>query len=63
MHLNNTLRNKLREKAELFYNYLYEQFSDPSDYITHISRSYDQAFDIDFKGNRVHTLFLKIDTL
>ena len=36
MHLNNTFRNKLYEKAELINNYFYEQFSGPSVYNTHI---------------------------
>ena len=30
MHLDDTLRNKPSEKAELFKNYLYGHFSDPS---------------------------------
>ena len=33
MHLN----NKLYEEAELFSNYLYEQFYDPSDYSPYYS--------------------------
>ena len=36
MHLNNTFRNKLYEKAELINNYFYEKFSGPSVYNTHI---------------------------
>ena len=31
MHLNSTFRNKPSEKAELFNNYFYDQFSGPSD--------------------------------
>ena len=32
MHLDDTFRNKPSEKAELFNNYFYEQFSAPSNY-------------------------------
>ena len=35
MHLDDTFRNKPSEKAELFNNYFYEQFSGPSIYNTH----------------------------
>ena len=48
------LRNKPSEKAELFNNYFYEQFSGPSNYNTHINCSNNQVFDIDFNRNRVH---------
>ena len=54
MHLDDTFRNKPSEKAELFNNYFYEQFSGPSNYNTHIDFSNDQVFDIDFNRNRVH---------
>ena len=47
-------RNKPSEKAELFNNYFYEQFSGPSNYNTHINFSNDQIFDIDFNRNRLH---------
>ena len=35
-------------------NHFYEQFSDPSNYITHIDLSNYQVFDIDFNQNSVH---------
>ena len=54
MHLDDTFRNKPSEKAELFNNYFYEQFSDPSNYNTYIDFSNDQVFDIDFNRNREH---------
>ena len=54
MHLDDTFRNKPYEKAELFNNYFYEQFSGPSNYNTDINFSNDQIFDIDFNRNRVH---------
>ena len=54
MYLDDTFRNKPSEKAELFNNYFYEQFSGPSNYNTHINYSNDQVFDIDFNRNRVH---------
>ena len=54
MHLDDTFRNKPYEKAELFNNYFYEQFSGPSNYNTDINFSNDQVFDIDFNRNRVH---------
>ena len=54
MHLDDTFRNKPSEKAELFNNYFYEQFSGRSNYNTHIDFSNDQVFDIDFNRNRVH---------
>ena len=54
MHLDNTLRNKPSEKAELFNYYFYEQFSGPSNYHTDINFSNDQLFVIDFNRNRVH---------
>ena len=54
MHLDDTFRNKSSEKAELFNNYFYEQFSDPSNYNTHIDFSNDQVIDIDFNRNIVH---------
>ena len=54
MHLDYTFRNKPSEKAELFNNYFYEQFSGPSNYNTDINFSNDQVFDIDFNRNRVH---------
>ena len=54
MHLDDTFCNKLSEKAELFNNYFYEQFSGRSNYNTHIDFSNDQVFDIDFNRNRVH---------
>ena len=54
MHLDDTFRNKPSEKAELFNNYLNEQFSDPSNYNTHIDFSNGQVFDINFNRNRVH---------
>ena len=49
-----TIRNKPYEKAELFNNYFYEQFSGPSYYNTDINFSNDQVFNIDFNRNRVH---------
>ena len=56
MNLDDTFRTKPSEKAELFNNYFYEQFSGPSNYNinTHINFSNDQVFDIDFNRNRVH---------
>ena len=54
MHLDETFHNKPSEKAELFNNYFYEQFSGPSNYNTDIHFSNDQVFDIDFNRNRVH---------
>ena len=54
MHLDDTFRNKPSEKAELFNNYFYEQFSGRSNYNTYIDFSNDQVFDIDFNRNRVH---------
>ena len=54
MHLDDTFRNKPSEKAELFNNYFYEQFSGRSNYNTHIDFSNDQVFDIDFNRNRVY---------
>ena len=54
MYLDDTFRNKPSEKAELFNNYFYEQFSRPSNYNTDINFSNDQVFDIDFNRNRVH---------
>ena len=60
MHLYNRFRNKSSEKAELFNSYFYEQFSGPSNYNTHISRSNDQSFDIDFNRNRVRKLLSSV---
>ena len=54
MHLDDTFHSKPSEKAELFNNYFYEQFSGPSNYKTDINFSNDQVFDIDFNRNRVH---------
>ena len=54
MHSDDTFRNKPSEKAELYNNYSYEQFSGPSNYKTDINFSNDQVFDIDFNRNRVH---------
>ena len=54
MHLDDTFRNKPYEKAELFNNYFYEQFSGPSNYNTDINFSNNQVFDIDFNRNRVY---------
>ena len=54
MHLDDTFRNKPSEKAELFNNYFYENFSGRSNYNTHIDFSNDQVFDIDFNRNRVY---------
>ena len=62
MHLDDMFRNKPSEKAELFNNYFYEQFSDPSNYNTYIDFSNDQVFDIDFNRNREHK-HLPISTL
>ena len=63
MHLDDTFRNKPSEKAELFNNYFYEQFSGPSNYNTDIHFSNDQVFDIDFNRNRVHKHLSNINSI
>ena len=62
MHLDDTFRNKPSEKAELFNNYFYEQFSGRPNYNTHIDFSNDQVFDIDFNRNRVHKYLSNINS-
>ena len=62
MHLNSTFRNKPSEKAELFNNYFYEQFSGQSDYNINIGWSNDQVFDIDLDQNKVRKLLLNINS-
>ena len=62
MHLNSTFRNKPSEKAELFNNYFYDQFSGPSDYNINIGWSNDQVFDIDLDQNKVRKLLLNINS-
>ena len=51
---------KPSEKAELFNNYFYEQFSGPSDYNINIGWSNDQVFDIDLDQNKVRKLLFNI---
>ena len=55
-------RNKPSEKAELFNNYFYDQFSGPSDYNINIGWSNDQVFDIDLDQNKVRKLLLNINS-
>ena len=62
MYLDDTFRNKPSEKAELFNNYFYGQFSRPSNYNTDINFSSDQVFDIDFNRNRVHKYLSNINS-
>ena len=62
MHLNSTFRNKPSEKAELFNNYFYDQFSGQSDYNINIGWSNDQVFDIDLDQNKVRKLLLNINS-
>ena len=44
MHLDDTFRNKPSEKAELFNNNFYKQFSGPSNYNTDMNFSNDQGY-------------------
>ena len=62
MHLNSTFRTKPSEKAKLFNNYFYDQFSGPSDYNINIGWSNDQVFDIDLDQNKVRKLLLNINS-
>ena len=62
MHLNSTFRKKPSEKAELFNNYFYDQFSGPSDYNINIGWSNDQVFEIDLDQNKVRKLLLNINS-
>ena len=62
MHLNSTFRNKPSEKAELFNNYFYDQFSGPSDYNINIGWSNDQVFDINLDQNKIRKLLLNINS-
>ena len=57
-----TFRNKPSEKAELFNNYFYDQFSGQSDYNINIGWSNDQVFDIDLDQNKVRKLLLNINS-
>ena len=60
--VNSTFRNKASEKAELFNNYFYDQFSGPSDYNINIGWFNDQVFDIDLDQNKVRKLLLNINS-
>ncbi|KAL5253133.1 hypothetical protein ACHWQZ_G015785 [Mnemiopsis leidyi] len=61
MHLNDTFRNSPKDKAELFNNYFYQQFSTPSRYDIDIDWSNDQLFDIDFSPERIISLLKEVN--
>ena len=61
MHLNDTFRNSPKDKAELFNNYFYQQFSTPSRYDIDIDWSNDQLFDIDFSPERIINLLKEVN--
>ena len=62
MHRNNTYRNKPLDKAELFNEYFYEQFSDASQYDVDIDWVNDATLnDIDFSLHRIQKLLSNIN--
>ena len=56
------LRYQPREQAELFNNFFFNQFSDPSCYNIDISYSNDSDFDIDFDHRAVRKLLSNINS-
>ena len=62
MHRNNTYRNKSIDKAELFYDYLCDQFYDSSKYDIDIDFIYyDTINHIDFNIFRIQKLLTNIN--
>ena len=56
------IRSNPKEKADLFNEYFYEQFSDGSSYDISIDRYDDEVFDIDFNHVNIRHLLCKINT-
>ena len=62
MYLKNCYRNNFLDKANLFNNFFYEQFSDRSSYNIDIDWANDSSFDINFCHRKVRKLLSKINS-
>ena len=62
VHLNSRFRTKPVEKASLFNEFFYDQFSGASNYGTQIDWSNDNAFDIYFSPTRIRMLLTNINS-
>ncbi|MCP4492894.1 MAG: hypothetical protein GY820_37170, partial [Gammaproteobacteria bacterium] len=56
------IRSNPEDKAKLFNEYFFEQFSDPSSYDINIDFSTDTRFDIDFNHRKIRKLLTKINS-
>ena len=61
MYYKNSFRNKPYDKATMFNNYFYEQFSEPSNYDIHIDYANDHNFDLTFSHREVRKLLSRIN--
>ena len=61
VHLGNSFRNIPIDKANLFNDHFYAQFSEPSVYDVDIDWSTDQLFDIDFSPARICNLLAAVN--
>ena len=61
INFNSRFRSNPQDQADLFNDYFYQQFSEPSSYQTHIDFTNDHIFYIDFNYSRICQLLLKID--
>ena len=57
-----TISSDTKTKADMFNNFFYEQFSEPSTYDTDICFSTDNEFDIDFNLSQIKALLDVINT-
>ena len=62
VHLNGTYRNLAKDKAQLFNNFFFDQFSEASLYNIDIDWSNDSSFDIDFSCDRIMNLLSGINS-
>ena len=62
MYLKNCYRNNSLDKANLFNNFFYEQFSERSSYNINIDWANDSSFDINFCHRKVRKLLSKINS-
>ena len=62
MYLKNCYRNDPLDKANMFNNYFFEQFSESSSYNIDIDWSNDQSFEISFCHRKIRKLLSKINS-